>query len=79
MGKTFTNYLNYIRITEAEKLLLTTEMTMTEIAQETGFSSSSYFIQQFKQYKNISPSQFRKKVSSENVEIQNSLIRKDMI
>jgi len=61
MGKTFTNYLSYIRITEAEKLLVTTEMSMTDIALEVGFSSSSYFIQQFRQYKNISPHQFRKK------------------
>ncbi|NWL89718.1 AraC family transcriptional regulator [Paenibacillus sp. 79R4] len=61
MGKTFTNYLNYIRITEAEKLLLTTDQSMTEIALEVGFSSSSYFIQQFRQYKDISPYQFRKK------------------
>ncbi|HEY2491662.1 MAG TPA: AraC family transcriptional regulator [Paenibacillus sp.] len=68
MGKTFTNYLNYIRITEAEKLLLTTDSSMTEIALEVGFSNSSYFIQQFKQYKNISPNQFRKKISQENSE-----------
>ncbi|OAB37858.1 hypothetical protein PMSD_08365 [Paenibacillus macquariensis subsp. defensor] len=68
MGKTFTNYLNYIRITEAEKLLLTTDTSMTEIALEVGFSNSSYFIQQFKQYKNIAPHQFRKKISQENSE-----------
>ncbi|MGN7356477.1 AraC family transcriptional regulator [Paenibacillus sp. SAF-054] len=61
MGKTFTNYLSYIRITEAEKLLLTTNQSMTSIALEVGFSSSSYFIQQFRQFKNISPHQFRKK------------------
>lgn len=59
MGKTFTNYLSYIRITEAEKLLLTTDRSMTSIALEVGFSSSSYFIQQFRQFKNISPHQFR--------------------
>lgn len=79
MGKTFTNYLNYIRITEAEKLLLTTDMSMTEIALDVGFSNSSYFIQQFKQYKNISPSQFRKKINSENIGIQDALVMKDMV
>ncbi|WP_211746153.1 AraC family transcriptional regulator [Paenibacillus sp. Marseille-Q4541] len=68
MGKTFTTYLNYIRITEAEKLLLTSDMSMTEIALEVGFSNSSYFIQQFKHYKNISPNQFRKKIISENAD-----------
>ena len=62
MGKTFTEYLNYIRITEAEKLLLSTDMNITQVALETGFSSTSYFIQQFKHFKNISPKQFKKKI-----------------
>lgn len=62
IGKTFTEYLNHIRITEAEKLLLTTDMNITQIALETGFSNSSYFIQQFKHFKNISPKQFKKKM-----------------
>jgi len=60
IGKTFTDYLNYIRITEAEKLLLTTDLNITEIALKTGFSDSSYFIKQFKRFKNISPKQFKK-------------------
>ncbi len=62
IGKTFTEYVNYVRITEAEKLLHTTDLNITEIAQKTGFSTSSYFIQQFRHYKNISPKQFRKKL-----------------
>lgn len=64
IGKTFTEYLNHIRLTEAEKLLMLTEKNITEIALDTGFSSSSYFITQFKHYKNVSPKQFRKRLSS---------------
>lgn len=56
----FSEYLNYVRITEAEKLLASTDLSMTEIAMLTGFSTSSYFIQQFKLHKHISPKQFRK-------------------
>lgn len=63
IGKTFTEYLNYIRITEAEKLLLTTDMNITEVALKTGFSDSSYFIKQFKHFKNVSPKQFQKKIA----------------
>lgn len=66
MGKTFTDYLNYIRITEAEKLLLTTDLNITQVALDTGFSNSSYFIQQFKHYKSISPKQFRHKAAARN-------------
>lgn len=57
----FREYLNYIRIEKAEQLLATTDLSITDIAMQTGFSSSSYFIQQFKLYKKISPRQFRKK------------------
>ncbi len=56
----FSEYLNYVRIAEAEKLLATTDLSMTEIAMQTGFSTSSYFIEQFKNHKRISPKQFKK-------------------
>ena len=61
MRKSFKYYLNYIRISQSEKLLITTRHTITEIAMAVGFSSSSYFIQQFNAYKGVSPKQFRKK------------------
>lgn len=58
-GKTFVEYVNYIRLTEAEKLLLTTSLNITQIAFETGFSSSSYFIKTFKKHRGISPNKMR--------------------
>jgi len=61
VGRAFSNYLNYVRITEAEKLLISTSLNITEIAMEIGFTSSSYFIQQFKRSKSISPKQFQNK------------------
>ncbi len=61
MKKNFKEYLNYVRISKAEKLLSTSELNITEIALAVGFSSSSYFIRQFKQFKGISPKQFRSK------------------
>lgn len=60
MNKPFSEYLNYVRVSAAEKLLIDTDLSMTEIAIRTGFSTSSYFIQQFRQQKNVSPKQFRK-------------------
>ncbi len=59
MKKSFKEYLNYVRISKAEKLLISTNNTITEIALETGFTTSSYFISQFKAHKNISPKQYR--------------------
>ncbi|HHX62762.1 MAG TPA: AraC family transcriptional regulator [Epulopiscium sp.] len=58
-GKTFVEYVNYIRLTEAEKLLLTTNLNVTQIAFATGFSSASYFIKIFKKQKGLSPNKMR--------------------
>lgn len=58
-GKTFVEYVNYIRLTEAEKLLLTTDLNITQIAFATGFSSASYFIKTFKVHRGISPNQMK--------------------
>ena len=48
---------------EAEKLLISTSMTVTEIALATGFGTSSYFIKIFRRYKHLSPRQFRAMLS----------------
>lgn len=61
-GRNFTDYLNYIRVIEAEKLLLTTSMNITEVALSTGFTNSSYFIKQFRHYKGIAPKQFQSRI-----------------
>ncbi len=59
MHKSFNEYLNYVRLTEAERLLAGTELEITEIALETGFSSTSYFIDKFKKQFGVTPKQFR--------------------
>ncbi len=61
MKRSFREYLNYVRITKAERLLTSTDLNITEIAMQVGFSTSSYFIQQFKLYKDISPKQYQLK------------------
>jgi AraC-like DNA-binding protein len=61
MRRSFREYLNYVRVTKAEKLLTNAEFNITEIAMQVGFSTSSYFIQQFKQFKDISPKQYQLK------------------
>lgn len=61
MKRNFNDYLNDVRIKEAEKLLMTTKDSITEIAFQVGFSSASYFIHIFNEHKNISPTQYRKK------------------
>lgn len=60
VGRSFTDYLTLIRINESEKLLLSTDKSITDIAFSCGFSSTSHFISRFREQKNITPGQLRK-------------------
>lgn len=62
MNMNFNEYLNYVRVLEAEKLLISSSMTITEIAVSVGFSTTSYFIKCFKFYKHVSPKQYQKQL-----------------
>jgi Signal transduction histidine kinase len=55
------DYVNHLRVNKAEELLLTTDMTITEIAETTGFTYQRYFSSIFKKQKGLAPSQFREK------------------
>lgn len=59
-GTSYIQYLNFVRIQNAENLLLTSDKNIADIAQETGFSSPSYFAETFKAVMNCSPSQYKK-------------------
>lgn len=60
-GKTPNDYFMEIRLQIAIKKLLTTEMPVSEIAYESGFTNCSYFTRIFKKYYHQTPSEFRKK------------------
>lgn len=55
-GMTPVQYLNFIRVDEASKLLLSGNYSITEIAMLTGFDNLSYFAKTFKHYKGVAPS-----------------------
>lgn len=52
-------YVNHIRVEKAKQLLTTTDKTITNIAQETGFRSIHYFSRFFKDRECISPQDYR--------------------
>jgi AraC-like DNA-binding protein len=54
------NYLINIRISEAIKLLKKKDVTITDIALDTGFYSSQHFSTTFKKLTGYTPSEFRK-------------------
>ena len=55
------NYLITIRISEAIKLLKRNDLSVTDIALDTGFYSSQHFATTFKKLTGYTPSDFRKK------------------
>ena len=59
-GIGFKEYHNNVRIVHAEKLLLETDMSITEIAIKCGYETSNYFGDAFRRINNCSPSQFRR-------------------
>lgn len=58
-GIGFVEQLLNIRVQKAKQLLLTTTCRTFEIAELTGFGSVKYFSQVFRQYTQMSPSQYR--------------------
>lgn len=58
--KTFTQYLQQLRINEAQKLLQETGLGISEIAYKVGFENLSYFNRSFKSITGKTPREFKK-------------------
>lgn len=59
VGISFSQYVTMQRVHKAKLLLLTTQASITDIAMEAGFSSSSTFNRVFYQSEKMSPTDFR--------------------
>lgn len=59
-GVTFTEKLRSMRLYEARHLLITTDMTIEQIAEQTGFSSKSWFTKTFTETFGTTPGRYRK-------------------
>lgn len=59
MGITITNYINQVRISNAVRLLRSTDEKIGTIAKNVGFESRSYFCTVFKNMLGKSPSEYR--------------------
>ncbi|MBQ8999546.1 MAG: helix-turn-helix domain-containing protein [Clostridium sp.] len=63
-GYSFTDLINLTRIEESIKLLLDSDMSISEISDEIGFSHVRYFNKNFKYYYGCTPLQYRKKYAT---------------
>ena len=59
-GINLSEYINIVRITEAEKLLKNPAISITDVAFACGFNDSNYFSSVFKKAKGITPKKFSK-------------------
>ncbi|MBP1754786.1 MAG: hypothetical protein H6Q59_1184 [Firmicutes bacterium] len=60
MGVSFFNYLTGVRMNHAVNDLITTNLTMEQIAANNGFANSRYFVDCFKKKYDVLPKQYRK-------------------
>lgn len=59
-GKSVIEFVQEIRLSKAEELLKDSELTITEIAYQAGFTDSAYFTNCFKKRTGKTPTQYRK-------------------
>jgi len=59
-NRTIIQYINVTRIMNAQRKIMETDKSITEIGSLTGFSNLTHFNRVFKQYSGLTPSQYRK-------------------
>lgn len=59
-NSTFLEYVNFVRVCKAERLLMTRHNSISKIALDIGFSSVTYFNRIFKRFKGCTPTEYKK-------------------
>jgi len=59
-GMTFSEFLTRKRVAKAKELLLTTNLSVEEIAARVGYQTARYFVEVFKEQVGLSPHRYRK-------------------
>lgn len=61
-GMTYTEYVQGLRIDEAEKLLRSTDLNIDDIATKVGYQNKGYFYKIFTEKNHVTPARFRKDI-----------------
>lgn len=59
-GKKLKEYINDVKASYIKQLLLTSNLSLTDVAYSTGFEDYKYFLKFFKYHEGVTPSQFLK-------------------
>ena len=65
MGQTFREYLVSVRLAKARSILLSTSISVTDVALSCGYTNLSYFVAEYKKKFGITPKQARKDILSQ--------------
>ena len=77
-GGTVVEYLNFVRVRNAE-IFLRNDRSAIEAAYLAGFSSPSYFTKVFKKYRNCSPSAYKKICSQADKLFEDRVVHREII
>jgi len=58
-GRSFVDFANMLQISEASQMLIESEYSVSEIALDCGYRNLSHFNRKFKEYKKMTPREFR--------------------
>lgn len=61
MGMSFLEYVNYKKIKKAERILLTQDISVSQVAESIGMPNMAHFYKVFKKFNHCSPNDYRKK------------------
>lgn len=64
IGLSFTEYVNYRKVKWAERILLTKDLSISEVGERIGMPNMAHFYKMFKKYNDCSPKQFQRKMST---------------
>ncbi len=64
VGLSYTEILMNTKLEMAKKLILSTDMSITDIAYASGFCDTSYFIKMFKKNTGVSPAKYRQNIKN---------------
>lgn len=62
IGLSFTEYVNYRKVKWAERILLTKDMSISEVGERIGMPNMAHFYKMFKKHNDCSPKQFQRKM-----------------
>jgi len=62
-GQTFISYLTAVRMEKAKKLLLSTNMKLSDVALEVGYNEPNYFSHVFRKTEGMTPKEYRNNAS----------------